>query len=271
MMAWLMLRARWRDSLRIVATCASVLVANVAAPCAHAESSPVVAAAASLRYALEEIAALFEVRTGQRVRLTFGATGSIVHQIENGAPYELFIAADEGSVMRLAGDGRTQGAPTILALGRISLVAPRGSPVAVDAEFAALAAALAAGKVDHFAIANPQVAPYGRAAREALEKAGLWAKVAPHLVTGENVGQAAQFATTGAVQAGIIAHSLAVSPEMAPRITAALIPEDWHQPVKHGMALLKGAGDVARSFADFVKGSEARAILERNGFSAPAP
>ena len=86
---------------------------------------------------------------------------------------------------------------------------------------------------------------------------------------GENVGQAAQFATTGAAEAGIIAHSLAVSAELKPKITAALIPRRWHKPILHGMALVKGAGKAARDFAAFIKGKEARAILEANGFSEP--
>jgi molybdate transport system substrate-binding protein len=120
-------------------------------------------------------------------------------------------------------------------------------------------------------VANPEVAPYGRAARQALQTAGLWDKIEARLVLGENVGQAAQFATTGAAEAGIIANSLAVASDIAPKVTAALIPAAWHRPIDHGMALLQGAGDTARAFAAFVRGPEARAILERNGFSVPAP
>ncbi len=195
------------------------------------------AAAASLRYALDEIAERFTASTGEHVRIAYGATGSLVHQIEAGAPFGLFLAADVASVKRLADEGHTDGAPAVFARGRISLVAPKNSPVAVDGELKGLGAALADGKVSHFAIANPQVAPYGVAAREALQKAGLWKDVEPRLVLGENVGQAAQFATTGAAQAGIIAYSLAVSPDIASKINAALIPEAWHQPVEHGMVL----------------------------------
>jgi molybdate transport system substrate-binding protein len=257
-----------RAVLRLSLICALVLW-GLASPPARAEEPPSVAAAASLRYALDEIAALFERETGRRVRLTYGATGNLVSQIENGAPFELLLAADEKSVKRLAEQGRTDGAPSIYARGRISLVAPKGSPVAVDGELKGLREALAAGKVKHFAIANPELAPYGRAAREALTRAGLWSEIEPRLVLGENIGQAAQFATTGAAEAGIIAHSLTVSSEVAPAITAALIPEAAHQPIEHGMALLKGAGETARAFAAFVRGSQARTILERNGFSVP--
>ncbi len=243
--------------------------ASALAPPARADEAPIVAAAASLRYALDEMAARFKTETGQSVRITYGATGSLVHQIENGAPYQLFLAADDASVQRLADKGRTEGAPSVFAHGRIALVAPKGSPVAVDGELKGLGAALTAGKVAHFAIANPEVAPYGRAARQALQTADLWSKVEPRLVLGENVGQATQFATTGAAEAGIVAQSLVVSGDAASKLNAALIPEAWHKPINHGMALLKGAGDTARAFAAFVTGEEARAILERHGFAPP--
>jgi molybdate transport system substrate-binding protein len=240
-----------------------------AAPAAAADAGAPVAAAASLRYALDEIAAQFEKKTGQKVRITYGATGNLVQQIEKAAPFQVLFAADDKSVKKLASEALTEGTPVIFARGRISIVAPKGSPVAVDGELKGLGDALAAGKVAHFAIANPDVAPYGVAAREALQKAGLWDKLTGKIVLGENVGQAAQFATTGAAEAGIIAHSLALSAEMAPKITAALIPESWHKPIEHGMAVIKGAGAPAKAFADYVRGSEARAILEKNGFSVP--
>jgi len=265
------LRRRGLGGLGRLAGCALVLLCSLGAPPARAAEAPIVAAAASLRYALDDIAERFVAETGERVRLTYGATGSLVHQIEAGAPFQLFLAADEASVKRLAQNGRTEGEPSVFAQGRISIVAPKGSPVPVDGKLKGLKAALAADKVRHFSIANPEVAPYGRAAREALQHAGLWKETEPRLVVGENVGQAAQFATTGAAEAGIIARSLAVSPDIAPKISAALIPEAWHKPIDHGMALLKGAGPTARAFAAFVKGNEAAALLERNGFSVPAP
>jgi molybdate transport system substrate-binding protein len=102
------------------------------------------------------------------VRVTYGATGNLVHQIESGAPFQLLLAADEKSVDKLAAAGLTDGAPSVFAQGRISLVAPIGSAVVVDGELKGLGEALAAGTVKHFAIANPEVAPYGVAAREAL-------------------------------------------------------------------------------------------------------
>ncbi len=260
---------------RFVGVCFGLLAGLALAACpavpSHAEDGPAVAAAASLRYALDEIAAQYEKKTGQKPRITYGATGNLVQQIEKGAPFQVLFAADDASVKKLAAEALTEGAPSIFAHGQLSIVAPKGSPVAVDGELKGLGEALAAGKVAHVAIANPDVAPYGRAARAALQKAGLWDKLAGKIVLGENVGQAAQFATTGAAEAGIIAQSLAVSAEMAPKITAAVIPKSWHEPIDHGMALIRGAGEPARAFAAYVRSSEGRAVLERSGFSVPGP
>lgn len=235
----------------------------------RAEEPPAVAAAASLRYAIDEIAKRYEKETGNSVKVTYGATGNLVHQIENAAPFQALFAADDESVKKLAAGGRTEGEPVIFARGQLSIVAPKGSPVTVDADMKGLKEALAAGKVKHVAIANPDVAPYGRAAREALKKAGLWDQVQPLLVIGENVGQAAQFASTGAAEAGLVAQSLAMSAELAPKITSAVVPESWHEPIDHGMALIKGAGPTAKAFADFVRGPKGRAVLESSGFSVP--
>lgn len=245
---------------------AGLALAALPAVQTRAEDGAVVAAAASLRYALDEIVAQYEKKTGQKPRITYGATGNLVQQIEKAAPFQVLFAADDQSVKKLAAENLTEGAPSIFARGQISIVAPKGSPVAVDGELKGLSEALSSGKVAHVAIANPDVAPYGRAAREALQKAGLWDKLAGKIVFGENVGQAAEFAMTGAA-----AQSLAVSAEMAPKITSAVIPESWHEPIDHGMAFIKGAAEPARAFAAYVKGSEGRAVLERSGFSVPGP
>ena len=130
-----------------------------------AAAAPTVAAAASLRYALDEIAKRYEKATGKSVKITYGATGTLVHQIEAGAPFQALFAADDESVKKLAKAGKTDGEPVIFARGELSVAAPKGSPVAIDADLNGLKAALAAGKVKHVAIANPETAPYGRAAQ----------------------------------------------------------------------------------------------------------
>ncbi len=240
-----------------------------AAPAAAADDVPNIAAAADLQFALEEIAGLFTRDTGRHVKLTFGSSGNFRRQISEGAPFELFLSADEDYVWALVHDGKTQGEGAIYAVGRIALVAATDSPVAVDEQLAGLRVALAAGRVTRFAIANPEHAPYGRAARQALEHAGLWAPLQGKLVLGENVAQAAQFAMTSTVQAGIISYAQARSGTLANRTRHALIPEGWHAPLRQRMVLMKHAGPTATAFYRYLQGSRARGVLARYGFAIP--
>src|SRR5688500_5586334 len=134
---------------------------------------------------------------------------------------------------------------TLYAVGRTVIIVPHGSPLTADGTFEDLRAALNDGRVEKFAIANPEHAPYGRRAEEALRHAGLWEQIEDKLVLGENVAQAAQFATSGATQGGIVAYSLALSPEISELGSYALIPQDWHEPLRQRMVLLRGAGETA--------------------------
>jgi len=236
---------------------------------AAAADAPVVAAASDLEFALTELAEAFTRRTGQRVRLSFGSSGNFRRLIAQGGPYEIFLSADEDYVLALHKDGLTVDAGVLYASGRIVLFAAHDSPLEVDPELRGLRAALAEARIERFAIANPEHAPYGRRAREALEHAGLWEPIQDHLVLGENVAQAAQFAASGAAQGGIVAHSLAAAPRLGERGRFALIPEDWHRPLRQRMVLLRRAGATARAFYDYLQGAEARAILTRYGFALP--
>lgn len=236
---------------------------------ARADEAPVIAAASDLQFALEEIAAQFTAETGQPLRLSFGSTGNFARQIREGAPYELFLAADESFVLDLARNGFTRDEGRLYGEGRIVIKVPAGSPVAADGTLAALRDALAAGKVTRFAIANPEHAPYGMRAAEALRHAGLWEQIQPFLVFGENVSQAAQFALSGNAEGGIIAYSLALSPKLAAQGSHALIPSDWHAPLLQRMVLLRDAGPVAAAFYDYMASPPARAAMERYGFTLP--
>ena len=233
-----------------------------------AQDSPV-AAAASLRVALDEIAALFEKKNGSKIKISYGATGNLVRQIEEGAPFELFLAADEASVARLEKNGKTEGATAALVDGRLAVVAPAGGAVKVDADLAGLKQALADGTVKHISIANPELAPYGKAAREALQKAGLWDQVQPLLVQGENIGQAAQYVTTGAAEVGLVAQSLLFAPDVASKVTQAPVNPSLYNPIRQGMALLKNASASTKAFHAFLKTPEASAVFEKNGFNIP--
>ena len=238
-------------------------------PVAEASAGPVIAGASDLQFALAEIARAFTAATGLEVRLSFGSSGNFARQIRQAAPFELFLSADEAFVFDLHRDGFTRDEGELYAVGRLVLIAPHGSPLAVDADLADLEAALADGRISRFAIANPDHAPYGRAAREALISRGLWDAVEPRLVLGENVSQAAQFATSGNAEGGIVAYSLALAPEVAARGEWALLPEDWHEPLRQRMALMPHAGPTAEAFFAYVQEPAARAIFRRYGFLLP--
>lgn len=229
-----------------------------------------VAAAADLQFALGEIAALYEKESGQMLSLSFGSSGNFARQIPQGAPFELFLSADEDYILKLAAQGLMQGEGRLYAIGRIALLVPHGSKLRADSELQDLVAAVGDGRIQRFAIANPEHAPYGRAARSALRRAGIWERLQPHLVLGESVAQATQFATSGSAQGGIVAWSLARSAEVAKRGTVALIPESWHAPLRQRMALTNKAGLAARRFYDYLQQPAARAIFERHGFSLPS-
>lgn len=239
-----------------------------AKPAAAATDSPV-AAAASLRVALDEIAALFEKKNGSKIKISYGATGNLVRQIEEGAPFELFLAADEASVARLEKNGKTDGAPAALVDGLLAVVAPAGGAVKVDGDLAGLKQALADGTVKHVSIANPELAPYGKAARDALQKAGLWDQVQPLLVQGENIGQAAQYVTTGAAEVGLVAQSLLFAPDVASKVTQAPVNASLYNPIRQGFALLKNASASTKAFHAFLTTPAASAVFEKNGFKIP--
>jgi molybdate transport system substrate-binding protein len=234
-----------------------------------AQRPATVAAAANLNFALTDIARAFERAQGTRVELVFGASGTLTRQIQDGAPFEVFLAADEEFPARLAAAGLTRDAGVVYAIGRLALFAPRGSPLTVDERLDGLARLVKDGGVSRFAIANPDVAPYGKAAEAVLRKRGLWDALRPYLVRGDTVAQAAQFATTGNAAGGLIAYSLVLSPGLADRGTAALIPDTDHPPLRQRMVLLKRASTVAEQFYAYLQGAPARAIFLKHGYSAP--
>lgn len=238
-------------------------------PLSASADEPVIAAAADLKFALEEIATKFQTETKQSVKITFGSSGTFATQIRNGAPFQMYLSADENYVLKLHADGFTKDEGALYAIGRIVLMVPPTSDLPVDAELKGLAAQLKAGKITRFAIANPEHAPYGKRAEEALRHAGLWDAVQPNLVFGENVSQAAQFATSGSAQGGIIALSLAKAPQMADLGHYALIPADWHEPLRQRMALLKSADPTTEAFYRYLQQPAARTIMRRYGFALP--
>ena len=240
-----------------------------AVPALAQAAPPLIAGAADLQFALAEIGQAFRAATGEEVRLSFGSSGNIARQIEQGAPVELFLSADEAFVFRLAEGGLTRDRGVLYALGRLALFTPPGSPLRAAEGMAAIRAALAAGAIRRFAIANPEHAPYGRAAEQALRAAGLWERIRPHLVLGENVAQAAQFSIAGGSQGGIVAYSLVLAPVMAGRGAFALLSPSLHEPLRQRMVLTRRAGAVAERFHAFLQQPPAREIMRRYGFVLP--
>jgi molybdate transport system substrate-binding protein len=245
------------------------LVLAMSASPAGAEDPPTIAGAADLQFALTEAAEAFKSETGLDVKLAFGSSGNFARQIRQGAPFEVYLSADENYVLDLSKDGFTRDDGALYAIGRLVLIVPHGSPLKPDGSLEDLRAALDDGRVQKFAIANPEHAPYGKRAEEALRQVGLWEAIEDRLVLGENVSQAAQFATSGSAQGGIIAYSLARSPKVSALGPYELIPAEWHDPLRQRMALLKNAGSTAERFFAFMQEPTARAIMRQYGFLLP--
>jgi molybdate transport system substrate-binding protein len=237
---------------------------------AFAADVPAVAAASDLQQALPEISAAFTSQTGRSVKLAMGSSGNFHRQIIQGAPFELFFSADEAYVQDLARRGLTVDDGALYAIGRLALFVPKASSVKVDSDLRDLAAAVSDGRLRKLAIANPEHAPYGRAARSALMRMGIWDQVQGRLVLGENVSQAAQFALSGSVEAALIAQSLVMTDAMKGLGESVLIPQAWHPPLAQRMVLLRSAGDTARQFYAFVQSGPGRATLNRHGFTVPS-
>lgn len=242
-----------------------------AASTAPSPAPPIrVAAAADLRFALDEIVAAWaRAHPEAPVEPTYGSSGSFFAQIQQGAPFDLFFSADIDYPRRLAEAGLADGSTLRpYAVGQIVVWVPASSPLDVEGKGLAV---LAEPAVRTVAIANPEHAPYGRAAMAALESLGLADVVRPKLVLGENVSQAAQFVDSGNADAGIIALSLAKAPTLSGRGRYAIVPLDAYPRIEQGAVVLAGSdrAATARAFLDFVLGPEGRRILDAYGFMLP--
>lgn len=222
-----------------------------------------VAAAANLKFALDELGQKFREKTGTEAVFTYGSTKTLAKQIDNGAPIDLFIAADTASVEDLKNKDRLiPDTRQAYAVGRIVLASSRNAGINIPD-----LPSLLDPRVKRVAIANPGHAPYGAAAREALIGAGIWDRVQPKLVYGEDIRQTLSFIQTGNAEAGIIALSVAEVPE----ISYKLIDRTAHSPLKQSLAAVKGSPfeTEARRFISFITGSDGRTILEKYGYEAP--
>jgi molybdate transport system substrate-binding protein len=228
-----------------------------------------VAAAADLSSALKEIGDHYETNTGVKIKLSFGASGSLTQQIQNGAPFDLFFSADMDYPRQLATAGEADGSSLYqYAVGKLVLWVPADS--ALDVERHGMNIVLDP-TVKKIAIANPQHAPYGRAAVAALKHAGLYDRVADRLVLGENISQAAQFVESGNAQAGFVALAHAIAPTMRGKGKYWEVPADFYPPLAQGVIVLSHSQHQkeAAAFLDYIKTNEVVELLQKYGFTLP--
>jgi molybdate transport system substrate-binding protein len=227
-----------------------------------------VAAASDLQSVLPAIVSQFEKDAGQHVRLTFGSSGNFFTQIQNGAPFDVFLSADIDYPRRLEGSGEAErGSLYEYATGRLVLWTRKDSGIDVRRGLMVLADV----RVRRVAIANPEHAPYGRAAVAALRHERLYEQVKGKLVLGENISQAAQFAQSGSADAGVLALSLALSPTLKSSGTYVEIPASWYPPIQQAAVVLTSSRQKAlgRQFIDYLKKPDSVRILQSYGFTLP--
>jgi molybdate transport system substrate-binding protein len=246
-------------------TLLTALLAFFVATTATAQSLTV-AAASDLQTVLAEVAKRFERETKVHVTTSFGSSGNFFAQIQNGAPFDVFLSADVEYPGRLEDAGlAVKGSLTEYAVGHIVLWTKKDSGVNVSMGFGILASP----RVRRIAIANPEHAPYGRAAVAALDHERLYQELQKKLVFGENVAQAAQFAQSGNADAGILSLSFAMSPPLKSAGTMYRIPDEWYRPIIQGAVILESSRqkELARQFLDFLRRPEIARIFEQAGFT----
>jgi len=254
----------------------TVAVLSAALP-AHSQELKV-AAASDLSAVMDRLAPAFEKQAGIQVAVSLGSSGNFFSQIQNGAPFDVFMSADRSYPEKLEQSGRVEPRTlTSYALGKLVIWIPKGSPVALtfNAEHVLTGdlKALTSSQVRKIAVANPAHAPYGRAAVAALKSYGIYDEIQSKLALGENISQAAQFVQSGNADVGLIALSLALSEAMQRSGTYLLIPQDKYEPLEQAAAVLSGSKqkEAARRFVEFLKSPAARRIFRESGFEVPQP
>ena len=234
----------------------------------RARAQVAVAAASDLQTVMPEIVSRFQGAAGQMVRVSFGSSGQFVSQIQNGAPFDVFLSADDAYVAQLVESGHAVRSSVLeYAEGRLAMFTRRDSGVDISRGLSALADP----KVRRIALANPDHAPYGRAAVAALQGAGIYDRVRSRLVLGENVSQAAQFAQTGNADVGLVALALTRAPAMQKGGISLEVPSELYPPIRQTGAVLTRSNqkDIAGRFLAFLKSAEMATLLRSSGFGVP--
>jgi molybdate transport system substrate-binding protein len=227
-----------------------------------------VAAAADLQFVFQEVSARFQKETGHEVEFTFGSSGNFFSQIQNGAPFDMFFSADVDYPTKLDAAGLVEpGTLSQYATGRVALWVRKGSPIDINQGLAILADA----RVRKISIANPEHAPYGRAAVAALRHEKVYDKVRDRLVLGENISQAAQFVESGNADIGILALSLVLAPPLKSEGMYYEIPTSFYPAIDQAVVILKSSKqkNIARQFLSFLRRPEIAEFMRDNGLTVP--
>lgn len=246
-----------------------IFILLLLAPALVRAESPVVAVAANMTRAMTEIAARYQAKTGKKIKLTFGSSGNFTRQIQQGAPYTLFLSADLKYVDMLAQRNRTASKAIPFAVGEIGILIPNSSVLSDAADVHAIFQSLMYDQYRKIAIANPETAPYGAAAVQALQSGGLWAIPSQKMLIAENAAQVVQYGLTGSVDAAIIPSSFAVYPGFRGEGKFFPIPANWYDPIEQYLVLLRGAGTSTKAFLNYLEGDDAKEIIRKYGYTLP--
>lgn len=251
-------------ALRSAGLATLVAIIALTAPVTARADEATVAVAANFTEVIEELETIFEAATDHTLTVTSGSTGKLYAQIKQGAPFDILMAADQARPERLESEGdAVSGSRFTYAIGQLILWSPQSGRIGEDGFFV-----LKTGDFDHLAIANPDLAPYGLAAKQTLQHYGLWEALQPKLVMGQNIGQTFSMVATGNAELGFVAKSYAVSARNQTPGSRWDVPAKAHAPIRQDAVVLRRAEDnpAARAFADFLRSDAAREVITRFGY-----
>lgn len=232
-----------------------------------AGEAPLVAVASNMSQAMTEISDRFEEFSGTEVKLSFGSSGNITRQILQGAPYQIFLSASQTYVNVLRENGHSSITSDAYATGRIGIFISKNSHLAKRPDLDSVINAVKFNEFRRLVVPNPEFAPYGIAARQALERAGIWVISSKKLLIGENAAQAMQFSISDGVDAGVVPASYAVLPKIKKQGRFFLIPEYWHKPIQQYLVLLTDKNESANRFYSYLLSDEPKTILKKYGYT----
>ena len=232
-----------------------------------ANDVPLIAASSDLQNVLPKLVSLFTLQTGEAIHFKFASSKSLSIQINHGTPYQLFLADDKNSIVKVVRSGKALDNGKIYATGYLALYAPKGSILSPPLSFSKLALLSRQNRINRFAVPNTEQCAYGRAARQALMRLRLWVRLQPEIIPALSSYTTAHAALNA--DGGIIPYSLAIAPEFASKGYFILISQSLYDPIKQYMVLLKNAGKTATDFYTWMQTPQARTIIAHNGYDLP--